>query len=435
VNPDPTPPIHAAKLAALLKKFAPTSDAPRPAAAAGDPIATIIQSFLLWEASSAHAAAGMDRIAKHCVDFNELRVCQPEEIVAILPSRYPFVEERSDRLRRVLNDLYRREHRLSLDHVAGMAKREQRAYLENLDGMLGFVSARVLLLHFQHSLVPCDDQLVDLLVTEKALSGVQPSADVAVALAKAAGSPEEAVKLHLALVAMADLAWEEDAKSVLKAKQARLAAIEAARREARREAEAKARAEAKAIAAAEAKARREIAAQAKAEEKARAKAKADAEAAKAKAKADAEAAKAKARAEAEAAKAKARAEAAAARAKAQAAEAAAKAKAKAEAEAKAAAAAKAKAQAKEKAEAEAKRRADAKLKSDAKAKTNTKTKPTANTKAGAKRGASKAVGSRPAAASAGKSAGKSPAKAAARSTSRSAVASKPSARSAGKRSR
>lgn len=259
------PTLALPKLAALAKKHTPS----QPAAAPADPVHTIVQSFLLWEASTAHANAALERIARQCVDFNELRVCQPEEIVSILPNRYPYLEERADRLRRSLNDLYRREHKLSLAHLASMGKREQRAYVEHLDGMLPFVSSRILLLHFGHSLVPCDDQLVDLLVAAKIMTAPVPAADAGAALVKSTGSVEEALRLHHALVAAADRAWADDSKSVQKAKQTRVAAIESARREARRAAEARARAEAKAAAVIEAKAQREEAARLKAEAKAK----------------------------------------------------------------------------------------------------------------------------------------------------------------------
>ncbi|MFO0830075.1 MAG: hypothetical protein U0572_18180 [Phycisphaerales bacterium] len=243
-----TPAFSATKLAVIVKRHSPAQSA----APSADPVATLVHSFLLWEASTQHAGAAMERIAKECVDFNELRVCLPEEIVAILGPRYPYVEERANRLRRSLNDLYRREHKVSFEHVSAMGKREQRTYVENLDGMIPFVASRVLLFHFGHAGVPADDQLVDLLRNAKALSRDEVSAiDLAASLSKAAGSLEESTRTHLALVAFADSMWAEDAKSIAKAKQVRVAAQRATELKA-----AKAKLEAQKLEAAKAEAQR-----------------------------------------------------------------------------------------------------------------------------------------------------------------------------------
>ncbi len=297
---DPATLISSTKLAALVKKHAPADLPPAPS----DPIGTLVQSFLLWEASTGHASTALERISKDCVDFNELRVCLPEEIQVFLGMRYPALEERVDRLRRTLNDLYRREHKLSLAHVASAGKREQRTYIENLDGMLPFVASRVLLLHFEQPGVPVDDQLVDLLVKAKVLAKEMPAVELSHALAKLHASLEESIRLHHALVAFADQEWTDDPKGVHKLKVARHQAIEAARREAQKVLESKLRAEAKAKADAEAKAKAEAEAKIKAEAKAKADAEAKVKADKAKAIAMAKAEKAKAAALVKAEKAK-----------------------------------------------------------------------------------------------------------------------------------
>ncbi|MBL9120820.1 MAG: hypothetical protein JNL80_12995 [Phycisphaerae bacterium] len=288
--------LPATKLAPILKRFGqPASSATSGSKADGadakvdllvnahaDPIATLVYGFLLWESNSAAATQALARFREECVDFNELRVCLPEEIVGMLGSRYPFAEERANRLRRSLNDLYRREHKVSLEHAAAMAKREQRTYIENLDGMVPFVAARVLLIHFGQPGVPVDEQLAEVFREQKLVAKEASTTDIALALTKQYTAVDEALKVHRALVGFADSCWEKDPKAMMKSKSARIAAQQAAERAARKEAE-KAAAEAAraAEAAARAEAERIEAAKAAARAQARAEARARAAAAKA----------------------------------------------------------------------------------------------------------------------------------------------------------
>lgn len=270
--------LPATKLAPILKRHTP-AEMPAPPL---DPIATLVSSFLLWESSTTAADQALVRLKAECVDFNELRVCLPEEIVSMLGSRYPFADERANRLRRALNDIYRREHKVSLDHIAAMGKREQRTYIENLDGMVPYVAARMLLLHFGTAGVPVDDQLVELFRDQKLVPVTTTAVELAHTLGKHYHSLEESMKAHVALIGFADAAWEKDPKAMMKNKSARMAAQQAAERAARREAEKAAEAAAKAAeAAAKAEAERIEAAKVAARAQARADARARAAAVKA----------------------------------------------------------------------------------------------------------------------------------------------------------
>jgi hypothetical protein len=285
--------LPATKLAPILKRYGPPDvkvDAKadgKPTAKAQsafdtDPIATLVHSFLLWESNTTAAAQALARLREECVDFNELRVCLPEEIVGMLGSRYPFADERANRLRRSLNDIYRREHRVSFDHAMSMGKREQKTYVENLDGMVPFVAARLLLLHFGQAAIPVDEQLAELFRENKIIAKEVATVDLAHALAKQHHSLEDAARVHAALVGYADGCWEKDPKAMMKNKSVRIAAQQAAERAARKEAERIAAEAARAAeAAAKAEAERIEAAKAAARAQARAEARARAAAAKA----------------------------------------------------------------------------------------------------------------------------------------------------------
>lgn len=203
--------LSASKLQTLLKRPAKGHESPE------DPVETLLQSFLLWEAATSHAVTALDRIRKSFVDLNELRVEVPTAVVVLLGSRYPMAEERADRIKRSLHAIFQARHKLDLEHLKDLDRRKQLAFLEGLDGMVPFVASRILLVHFGHASVPLDEQTANLLRESKIAAREASTAEIAAALAKLAGTAEEARKIHAALLAFADAAWDADAKSMTKA--------------------------------------------------------------------------------------------------------------------------------------------------------------------------------------------------------------------------
>lgn len=158
------------KLHAFLKKLpSPAEDraAMRQRSDRSDPVLQeLVHSFLAWEVGLSAAARSLDQIDGATADYNELRVCLPHELSRIVTMHDERFEERSLRLRSVLNDIYRREHELSLAQLLQMPKRDARAYLDSLEGMLPYVSARVCLLVLGSHAVPVDSRVAHALRAE-----------------------------------------------------------------------------------------------------------------------------------------------------------------------------------------------------------------------------------------------------------------------------
>jgi len=140
----------------------------------------LVLSFCHWEATPTQAATAYARLRDGVVDFNELRVCFESELEQLLGPRHPNRELCAARLRAALQEVYIREQELSLASLVSSGKREARAYLDALEGMTPFVSARVVLLALGGHAFPLDDRLRKRLVQEGVLD---PSLD-----AEAAGS-------------------------------------------------------------------------------------------------------------------------------------------------------------------------------------------------------------------------------------------------------
>ena len=137
----------------------------------GDPVtAVMIESFLAWRYGEHAAAEAMARLCGETVDFNEARVLLVDELVQVLGPTEPHAEERATRLRRALNAVYEQEHSVSLGMLVRQGKREARVFLDQLDGMVPFVSARVTLLALHGHAFPIDERHIEMLVAKGVLS-------------------------------------------------------------------------------------------------------------------------------------------------------------------------------------------------------------------------------------------------------------------------
>lgn len=161
------------KLTSLLKKLGKPEPPKLPESE--DPIAVLVLSFLMWETSTRKAVTAYNRLTGQVVDSNDLRVCMPFEIEELIGVRYPMAHERCQRMRAVLHDIYDREHAVTLEPLATMGKRDVKKYVESLDGIVPYVSSRLMLLCYDTHAIPVDEQLRECLVAVKA---ADPTADV-----------------------------------------------------------------------------------------------------------------------------------------------------------------------------------------------------------------------------------------------------------------
>ena len=159
-------------LKSLRSDYAQTLAQPQPPACCsfdpGEPVlGCFLKSFLLWESTTAKAAQAIKRLEATLVDFNELRACMPDEIVRIIGERYPRAAERALRLRTSLNVVFAREHRVTLEHLAALGRKESREHLERIDGVPPFVAARVCLMGLSHHVAPIDSRIHRRLIEAK----------------------------------------------------------------------------------------------------------------------------------------------------------------------------------------------------------------------------------------------------------------------------
>jgi hypothetical protein len=132
------------------------------------------------------------------VDLNDLRAMLVKEQVAVIGVRYPLAWDRCVLMRRTLMDIYKREHKVSLERLRGLSKREAKTYIEGLAGITPFVASRTLLLGLGIHGVPVDQATVDVLVEAEVLAEAADPVEVAGLLGRHVRA-EDAVEAHAAI--------------------------------------------------------------------------------------------------------------------------------------------------------------------------------------------------------------------------------------------
>ena len=73
-----------------------------------DAVEVLVKSFLIWDSTTIKASAAYKRLMDQIVDFNDLRVSMPHELVDWIGPRYPMAMERCQRIRAALRHTYHR---------------------------------------------------------------------------------------------------------------------------------------------------------------------------------------------------------------------------------------------------------------------------------------------------------------------------------------
>jgi len=194
---------HAKDIGALMKRLLGKHKVEPSPVVGEDPIDELVWSFLLWDAPWSKAENALRRLHTAVVDVNELRVCLPSELTEILGERYPKVSERALRIRATLNDIFMREHEVSLARLKDMPKRDARKYLESLEGAPQFVTARVVLVGLGAHATPVDDRVLSRLI-EDGVFEEGTAAEQAAALLERHVKATDGLEAHHAMLAWAD---------------------------------------------------------------------------------------------------------------------------------------------------------------------------------------------------------------------------------------
>ena len=138
----------------LTKQFPPEPRKPQ------DPLKALVRGAMSFDVPDGKAEDAMRLIDREFVDLNELRVATDLEIQELLGVRYPQIERRVSMITQSLNDIFEREHTLSLDRLKTVSRRDARQFLRELPEIHPFVEAYVMLFAFEGHAFPMDDEIL-----------------------------------------------------------------------------------------------------------------------------------------------------------------------------------------------------------------------------------------------------------------------------------
>jgi endonuclease III len=152
---------HADELKSLLKRLVkehkPGDRAPQ------EPLKALVRGAMSFDMPDGRADEAMRAIDREFVDLNELRVATDLEIQELLGVKYPEIERRVAMITQSLNNIFEREHTLSLDRLKTVSKRDARQFLRELPEVHPFVEAYVMLFGFDGHSFPIDDDTLEYL--------------------------------------------------------------------------------------------------------------------------------------------------------------------------------------------------------------------------------------------------------------------------------
>jgi hypothetical protein len=153
---------HADALKALYKKLSKEGkDVEKPKL---DPVRATVYSALFSGCSAKRVDDALKKLDDEFVDFNELRVATELEVQDLVGDEYPGIEDRTSVIRNVLHGIFDRENSYKLEKLQELKKAELRDYLRALPMMTPFVEGFVTLVSFEHSAIPCDEEMLGYLV-------------------------------------------------------------------------------------------------------------------------------------------------------------------------------------------------------------------------------------------------------------------------------
>src|SRR5476649_2722182 len=149
---------HSDELKSHLKKLMKEEKAPPKETL--DALQALVRGAMSYDVSDSRADDAMKAIGREFVDLNELRVATDLEIQELLGVKYPAIEKRVAMITQSLNNIFEREHTLSLDRLKAVSKRDARQFLRELPEIHPFVEAYVMVFSFDGHAFPMDDEIL-----------------------------------------------------------------------------------------------------------------------------------------------------------------------------------------------------------------------------------------------------------------------------------
>ncbi len=139
-----------------------------------EPTDALVHATVSENVSSEAAQSVMKKFAGHFVDINDLRVSRVEEIVDVIGEDTPVARNIAMALAKVLNAVFDKYNKMSLQALKNIGKRPAKQTLEKMDGTTHFAVNYCMLTSLQAHAMPLTGVMIDYLRSEEL---VHPGAD------------------------------------------------------------------------------------------------------------------------------------------------------------------------------------------------------------------------------------------------------------------
>ncbi len=147
------------KLYRSLKRQSGKSDLP----AYGDPIEAVVDALVYECMPQPAAMRAVKRMKSHFVDLNDLRVSRKEEILDVFGDHSPAAEAGAGAITQVLNALFEKQNKVTLEPLRHEGKRQAKKELEEIAGITPFAVNYCFLTALDGHAIPLTGPMLDYL--------------------------------------------------------------------------------------------------------------------------------------------------------------------------------------------------------------------------------------------------------------------------------
>ena len=139
-----------------------------------EPVEAIVYAVISEKMKVSKTQSAVKNFADYFVDFNELRVSRPEEILEVLGEDTSATRDISSLLTMALGAVFSKYNTVSLQMLKKIGKRPAKQVLEAMDGVSRFVADYCMLTALQGHAIPLTEVMIDYLRNNEL---VHPDAD------------------------------------------------------------------------------------------------------------------------------------------------------------------------------------------------------------------------------------------------------------------
>lgn len=114
-----------------------------PRAPVTHPVEHALRAILAEEATADEAEQALERLRRHFVDMNDLRVSRPREVREVLGAAFPKSGHKARVIPRLLDQVFKQHNSMVWDFLEALGKVQTRAYFEKLEDVRPFVAATI----------------------------------------------------------------------------------------------------------------------------------------------------------------------------------------------------------------------------------------------------------------------------------------------------